>query len=54
MWAIVAMTAPNRAQELSIGPRKRETRKRASKIAAFHTMGPIDTTIMRMRGLGGV
>jgi hypothetical protein len=54
---MVAMIAPNREQqESSIDPRKRETRKRTSKTAAFHTMpvGPIDTTVMWISGLGGV
>ena len=51
--AIVAMTAPKRTQhESSIGPKNSETRKRISKTAAFHTIGPRDTTPMRMRGLG--
>jgi hypothetical protein len=53
MWAIVAITAPKRTQhDSSIGPKKSETRKRISKTAAFHTMGPRDTTPIRMRGLG--
>ncbi len=55
MCAIVAMTAPKRTQhESSIGPRKSDTRKRTSKMAAFHTIGPRDTTAIRTRGLGGV
>jgi hypothetical protein len=54
-WEMDAMTAPNRTQhESSISLRKREMRKRTNKTVVFHTMGPIDTTVMRMRGLGGV
>jgi hypothetical protein len=28
--------------------------KRTSKMAAFHAIGPIEATAMRMRALGGV
>jgi len=54
---MVAMIAPNHEkQESSIGPRNRETRKRTSKTAEFHTMPvePIDATVMQISGLGGV
>ena len=47
-----AMTDPNFAQDSIIGPKKRETKNRVIKTAAFHTTGPIATMPIRMRGLG--
>lgn len=47
-----AMTDPNFAHDSIIGPKKRETKNRVIRTAAFHTTGPIATTPMRMRGLG--
>jgi hypothetical protein len=53
--AIVAMTDPKRVQhESSTGPNISAMKKRMRSTAAFQTIGPIDTTAMRMSGLGGV
>jgi hypothetical protein len=53
--AIAAITDPNRAQhESRTGPNISETKNSMSNTAAFHTIGPIDTTAIRMSGLGGV
>jgi len=47
-----AMTDPNFAHDSIIGPKKRETKNRVIRTAAFHTTGPTATTPMRIRGLG--
>ena len=52
VWAIVAITEPNFAQDSIIGPMNREMKKREMRIAAFHTTGPMAIRAIRMRGLG--
>lgn len=52
-WAIAAMIEPNLAHELIMGPRNREMKKKTNKTVAFHTIGPRETTPIRIKGLGG-
>ena len=48
-----AMTEPKRGKTgSSMGPRNNDTRKSVNRMAAFHTMGPMDTTAMRTRPEG--
>ena len=54
VWPKNAMTEPNLGNGVSsIGPKNSENMNKMSKTAAFHTIGPRDTTAMRMSGLGG-
>lgn len=38
---------------LNTGPSSKENKNCTSSTAAFHTIGPTDTTAIRIRGLGG-
>ena len=48
------MTEPNFGNGVSsIGPKNSENMNSTSRIAAFHTIGPMATTAIRMSGLAG-
>ena len=52
--AMKAMTEPNLGYFVSRnGPKKRENMNCTSKTAAFQTMGPMETTAIRISGLAG-
>lgn len=49
-----AITDPNKGNTgSSMGPKNSETKKRVKRTAAFQTMGPMEMTAMRIKGLGG-